>query len=186
MAANTNPAILNNPIYSGNAIWTYVNVMRGPVSGPQPRLAQGSGQTGDPGLPGNAPSLPGYLSDQQYFPNVFEYAPVNNEKFTHAIPKFIGIGQDGRDMVGTYVPHASHPGTRFFHQARSAENWQVMEYPPDFRNLLAYQQVMKYRTQSFVLSSRPLDSSNYFLGYQINPAVAAQIGGSSGGYLGSS
>jgi hypothetical protein len=69
---------------------------------------------------------------------------------------------------------------------RQAANWQVMEYPPDFRNLLAWQQARKYRIESYTLSPRPLDSANYFLGYQINPQVASQIGQTTMGYMGSS
>src|SRR5260221_9157151 len=61
-----------NPMF-GRPAWTYVQTMAGPVRGPQPRLAKGSGRTGDPSLPGNAASLPGYLSDNQYEPSTFAY-----------------------------------------------------------------------------------------------------------------
>jgi hypothetical protein len=174
-----------NPMF-GRPIWTYVNVMAGPVRGPQPRLAKGSQATGNPSLPGNAAMLPGYLSDNQYFPVTFAYDPVNKPAFTGTIPRTINTGTDGRSMVGTYKPHDFTPANRFNHHMRQAANWQVMEYPPDFRNLLQWQQVRKYRTQSFTLSPRPLDSSNYFLGYQINPQIAAQIGQGTMGYMGSS
>lgn len=173
-----------NPMF-GRPIWTYVQTMAGPVRGPQPRLARGTGHTGGTSLPGNASVLPGYLSDQQYHPVTFTYDSVNRPTFTRRIPRSIRIAQDGRDIVGTYNPHEFTPGQRFFHQDRQAANWQVMEFPPDFRNLLAWQQVQRYRVQSFTLSPRPLDSANYFLGYQVNPQIAQQIGQGTMGYMGS-
>src|SRR5947209_3644559 len=173
-----------NPMF-GRPVWTYVNTMVGPVRGPQPRLAQGTGHTGDTSLPGNAPQLPGYLSDNEYFPSTFSYDPIDSPTFLGHVPKTIGMGNNGRELIGTYQPHDFTPGTRFNHHMRQAANWQVMEYPPDFRNLLAWQQVRKYRTESFTLSPRPLDSSNYFLGYQMNPQIAAAIGQGTMGYMGS-
>jgi hypothetical protein len=174
-----------NPMF-GRPIWSYVNIMHGPVAGPQPRLAQGTGLTGDPSLPGNAPQLPGYLSDNEYKPVTFPYDPVNNPVFWMHVPRTINTGTDGRDFtIGGWKPHDFTPAQRFNHQMRQAANWQVMEYPPDFRNLLSWQQVRKYVVQSFTLSPRPLDSANYFLGYQINPQVAAQIGQGTLGYMGS-
>lgn len=183
--AQTAGAQSNNPMF-GRPLWTYVQTMAGPVRGPQPRLAQGSGHTGDTSLPGNAPQLPGYLADTEYFPSTFAYDPVYQPGFTAHIPRTIGMGTDGREIVGTYQAHDFTPGQRFNHHNRQAANWQVMEYPPDFRNLLSWQQVQKYRVQSFTLSPRPLDSSNYFLGYQINPQIAAAIGQGTLGYMGSS
>lgn len=181
----TGGAAAFNPMF-GRPIWSYVRTMAGPVRGPQPRLARGTGLTGDPSLPGNAPQLPGYLSDQEYEPSTFSYDPVDRQDFNLRVPKTISTGDDGRSMVGSYAPHDFTPAQRFFSQNRQAANWQVMEYPPDFRNLLSWQQVQKYRIQSFTLSPRPLDSSNYFLGYQINPQVAAQMGQGTLGYMGSS
>lgn len=179
-----NQAIAANPLF-GRPAWTYVNVMRGPVMGPQPRLARGTGRTGDPSLPGNAAMLPGYLAQNNYQPQGMGYAPDNRESFLSRIPRTIGTGDNGRAMVGTYEPHDSTVGQRFNHQMRQAPNWQVMEYPPDFRNLMIWQQVQKYRIQSRTLSPRPLSSANYFLGYQIDPQIAASIGQSTLGYMGS-
>jgi hypothetical protein len=173
-----------NPMF-GRPTWTYVNVVRGPARGPQPRLSVGTGHTGDASLPGNAPQLPGYLSDNRYEPSTFTYDPVNKPGFEMKIPRSINTGTNGRDVVGTYEPHDITIGQRWNHQMRQAANWQVMEYPPNFRNLLAWQQVRKYRVQSLTLSPRPLDSANYFLGYQINPAIAAAIGQGQMGYMGS-
>ena len=172
-----------NPLF-GRPAWTYVQTIAGPVRGPTPHLARGSGATGPNALPGNAAQLPGYLSDNEYRPSTFAYDPINSPSFLGHVPRTINTGTDGRDLVGTYQPHDSTPGTRFNHHMRQAANWQVMEYPPDFRNLLQWQQVQKYRVQSLTLSARPLDSANYFLGYQVNPQIAAAIGQGGIGYMG--
>lgn len=182
-AAAQNP-VGTNPLFR-RPTWTYVGVSEAPRRGPQPRLAKGTGATGDASLPGNAPQLPGYLSDNEYFPALFAYQPYNRQGFQLPIPRTIGTGEDGRELVGTYQPHDFTPGQRFFHQARQAANWQVMVYPPNLRNLLAWQQVQKYRINSLTMSARPLDSSQYFLGYQLNPQIGAQIGQNSLGYMGS-
>jgi hypothetical protein len=96
------------------------------------------------------------------------------------------VGVNGRDLVGTYQPHDFTPGQRDFNQWRQAANWQVQEYPPDNRQLLAWQQIQRYRVQSFTQQARPLSQNDYFLGYQVNPAIQAQIGQSTLGNLGSS
>jgi hypothetical protein len=174
------------PLYSRNAIWSYVNVVRGPSRGPQPRLAQGSGitATGTP-LPGNASALPGYLTDNEYLPTLNDYDTNYVPKFTYYPPKTIGTGNNGRDLVGTYQPHDFTPGQRVLEHMRQADYWQHTSYPPNVRNLLAWQQVQKYRVQSLTLQARPLASSNYFLGYQIDPNIAAQIGQTTLGSMGS-
>lgn len=170
----------------GRPSWTYVNVIAGPVRGPQPRLAQGSGQTGAHAAPGKQAALPSYMSDNEYVPSLDSYAPEDRQDFLYNVPRTINTGSNGRELVGTYEPHDFAPAQRFNHQMRSTANWQRMEYPPDFRQLLAWQQAMKYRTAVFTQAARPLDSSNYFLGYQIDPSVASQIGSSNLGSLGSS
>jgi len=180
-----NPAVKANPAFFGRPIWTYTNVIRGPNRGPTPHLAQGSGRTGASSLPGNAPSLPGYLSDNAYFPSLYGYDLQERDSFLQRIPRTISVGSDGRELVGTYKAHDFTPGQRELSQMRQATNWQQMTFPPDFRNLLAYQQVMKYRVNSITLMARPLDSSNYFLGYQVDPRIQAAIGGSNLGYMGS-
>lgn len=176
--------IQTNPMF-GRPTWTYTQVIPGPVRGPQPRLAQGSGQTGPSSLPGNASSLPGYLSDNNYEPTLFTYDSVDRQNFLQPIPKSIPTAQDGRDIVGTYQPHKFTPATRNFNHMRSAANWQVMEYPPNYRNLIAWQQVQRYRVNSFTAQARPLAQSDYFVGYQINPNIAANIGQSTLGTMGS-
>jgi hypothetical protein len=181
--AAQNP-ITTNPMF-GRPGWTYISIQQGPVRGPQPRLARGSGRTGDPSLPGNAAMLPGYLSDNEYLPTLFTYDPVDKPGRLLRPPKTINVGTDGRDEVGTYKPHDFTPGQRFLHHMRQAANWQVMEFPPNYRQLLQWQQVRKYQINSFTLQARPLAASDYFLGYQINPQVAAAIGQSTFGNLGS-
>jgi hypothetical protein len=173
-----------NPMF-GRPTWTYVDVIRGPVAGPQPRLARGTGRTGNPAAAGTAAQLPGYVSDNAYQPSPFTYQPPNNESFEKVIPRTISVGDNGRELVGTYQPHDFAPGQRFFHQLRSAHTWQVQAFGPDFRNTIAWQQVQKYRVKSSTISAQPLSSSNYFLGYQVQPEVQAMIGQSSLGYMGS-
>lgn len=184
----SNPAVQNpastNPLFR-RPIWTYVGVNDAPRRGPQPRLAQGTGQTGANALPGNAPQLPGYLADNEYFPSTYTYQPANRQGFQIPVPRTIGTGTNGRDLVGTYQPHDFTPAVRFFHQARQAPNWQVVSYPPNVRNLLQWQQVQRYRVNSLTMAARPLDSSQYFLGYQTNPQTAALIGQNGLGYMGS-
>lgn len=170
----------------GRPTWTYVSVMAGPVRGPQPRLARGSGLTGDNAAAGKAAALPAYMADNEYVPTLDGYSPQWRRDFLYKPPLSINVGSDGRELVGTYKPHDFTPAQRFLHHMRSAANWQRVEYPPDYRQLLAWKQVEKYRTAVYTQMARPLDSSNYFLGYQIDPQIASQIGSSNLGSLGSS
>ena len=174
----------SNPLF-GRPIWTYVNVVRGPARGPQPRLAQGSGQTGNAAQAGYNSVLPGYVSRPDYQPNLFDYQQKVRESFLNRIPDTINVGTNGRALVGTYEPHDVTIAHRFDHQMRRSEAWQEMSFPAGFRNLLQWQQAQKYRVQSVTQAARVLDSSNYFLGYQVTPQIAAQIGGSTLGYMGS-
>lgn len=180
------PQVQAVPLYSRNAIWSYVTQVRGPALGPQPRLAQGSGKTasGTP-LPGNASALPGYLTDNEYLPVLFDYDTSYKPNFAYYPPKSINTGNNGRDLVGTYNPHDFVPGQRQLQHMRVADYWQDTAYPPNVRNLLAWQQVQKYRVQSLTLQARPLSTANYFLGYQIDPNVQAAIGQSTLGVMGS-
>ncbi len=171
----------SDPLF-GRPGWTYVNVVRGPARGPQPKLARGSGQTG---APGTQSALPSYVSQPDYHPSEFDYQQTLRESFVNRIPRTIFTGDNGRELVGTYQPHDFTIGQRFNHQMRRSHAWQDMSFPPDFRAILQYQQVMKYRVNSITQSARVLDSSNYFLGYQVTPQVAAKIGGSTLGNMGS-
>lgn len=164
----------------GRPVWTYVTVNKGPQMGPQPKLAQGTGKTGGGGG-GTAGQLPGFVGENDYFPTQFAYQPQNQPSFRKAIPRTIGVGDDGISMQGTYRAHDFTPGTRMFNQYRQAATWQVQEFPPNFRLLLYRQQVQVYRLRSRIEQARVLDSSNYFLGYQVQPQVAANIGGSTMG-----
>lgn len=175
----------NNPSYFGRPGWSYVDVVRGPVRGPQPRLAKGTGRTGRPAASGTGPQLPAYLSDNDYRPSPFSYQPRVNESFLQIVPRTINTGNNGRELVGTYQPHDFIPGQRFNHQMRRAENWQVQEYGPGFRSTQAWQQVQLYRVMSNTRSAHVLASSQYFLGYQVQPEVSSQIGQNTLGYMGS-
>lgn len=177
--------LATNPIF-GRPRWTYTRVQAGPVRGPQPKLARGSGRTGDTALPGNASGLPGYLSDNEYFPTTYTYDPTNNPSFYGKYPRSINVGDDGLHALNpTYRAHDFTPADRFTNHMRRAANWQVMEYPPTYRNLLAWQQVQRYRVGSFTLSARPLEQNDYFLGYQVDPRIQQALGQSTLGYMGS-
>lgn len=183
---STNPQVFSNPMF-GRPIWSYVGIAPGGTTGPQPRLAQGSGRTGDPALPGNAARLPGYLSDQEYQPVEFTYAPGYEPRFMLQLARTIHQGDDGLHALNpTYRAHENVQADRWSAARRTAEMWQTMEFPPGPRNLMAYQQVQRYRIQSLTLQARPLAQSNYFLGYQVQPQVQANIGQSTLGYMGNS
>jgi hypothetical protein len=183
----------NNPIYIGsnaqtltsaNAgqryidIWSTLQVLRSPTRGPTPELAQGKPR-GVQALPGNAATLPGYLTQNTYQPNVFEYQPVYQRNKRVTIPRTISVGNNGRDMVGTYDPHDFTPAVRAFTQNRSAPSYQMYSFPPDFRNLLSFQYARTYALQNIIVQARPLPQSNYFLGYTVDPKVAQQLSGGS-------
>jgi hypothetical protein len=174
-----------NPSMFGRPVWSYVNVIRGPVAGPQPRLAQGTGRTGAHAATGSGAQLPGYVSDNSYQPSPFTYHPTSRENFEQLIARTIATGVNGREIVGTYNPYDIMIGQRFNHQMRRAENWQIMAYPPTYRNTLQWQQVQKYRVNSVTLSARPLAANGYFLGYQVQPEIQGQIGQNTLGYMGS-
>jgi hypothetical protein len=184
LANATTTQTIANPLF-GRPIWTYVQVAPGAARGPQPRLARGTGLTGDPSLPGNANRLPGFLSDQEYEPTDFTYAPPYEPTSQVQIPRTIKTGNNGRDVVGTYEPHDFTPGQRWSHHRRSVTMWQEMDFRPGPRNLLAWQQVQRFKIQTLTLSARPLSQDNYFLGYQVQPQTAASIGQSGLGYMGS-
>lgn len=182
---NRLPAGVSNPVglnpMFGRPQWSYVNLQKSPVAGPDPRLAVGTGHSAMGNvLPGNAAQLPGYLTDTEYFPDMFDYSPVHRESNKITIPKTIDRGSNGRELVNTYEPHDFIPAQRFFNQNRSTLNWQVMSFPPNNRNLLAYQQAQRYNLHNVVAQARPLPSNSYFLGYQLDPSIAAKIGGQTG------
>jgi hypothetical protein len=182
---NATSPLAANPLF-GRPTWTYVHVQRGPVRGPHPRLAVGSGNTtGKQAAPGSQSQLPGYLTDNEYEPQGFPYQPSAREDFLLRIPRSILTGENGRELVSTYEPHDCTPADRFFTQMRRPVNWQVQTYPADYRNLLAWQQVTRYTVQARTRSALPLTADNYFLGFQINPQVASSIGQTNLGYLGS-
>ncbi len=170
--ANANP-LLNN------AIWQYVTSSSAPVAGPQPRLSVGTGNTaGAKNSSGGSNLMGGFATEPDYNPSLPSYSPVDKHSFTTPIPRTIQQGDDGLHALNpTYRAHDFYPGTRFFHQSRQASNYQVMAFPPSFRQLLNYQQVRKYVVLSRTLQARVLTRDDYFFGYQVDPSVAASIGG---------
>jgi hypothetical protein len=175
----------SNPLYSRNA---YTTVYNSPVLGPMPQVTRNLG-TGHSALgatpPGQTPLLPGYVTQNEYQPSLDEYQPALNETFEAELPRTINVGTNGRELVGTYEPHDWVQADRFNHQLRSAPNWQIMSFPPGYRQLLQWQQVMRYQVQSQTIAPRPIRQSDYFLGYVTDPSVAAKLGGNTLGYMGS-
>lgn len=168
--AGSFPALLG---YPG---WRYVSVQTSPRLGPTPRLAQGSGQTGGPDNRSDGTQYGGYLSDSAYFPAPLDYSPETSGNFRAVIPPSVGLGVNGRELMGTYQPHDFTPARYEQHQRRSAENWQVMSYPANWRNLLGAQQAAKYNLYNQVALARPLAQNDYFLGYQMTLSDAASLG----------
>lgn len=163
---------------------------RGGVTWMPPRQL-GTGRTGALSKPGEANVLPGFMAERKdYQPTTMEYAPDLRVSWMNKIPATLATPgtMDGIALLGTYRAHdftAGRGDTRFIHQMRSAPNWQVMSFPPDFRKILQWQQVMRYQVMSQTRAARPLRQTDYFLGYVTQPSVAAQIGGNTLGYMGS-
>lgn len=151
----------------------------------------GTGRTGALSKPGEANVLPGFMAERKsYQPTTFEFAPNLRTSQVDRIPATLATPGtvDGIALLGTYRAHdftAGRGDLRFNHQMRSAPNWQVMSFPPDFRKLLQWQQVMRYQVMSQTRAARPLRQTDYFLGYVTQPSVAAQIDGNTLGYMGS-
>lgn len=177
-------AIQANPLFGRPPTYTRTDVVRAPIRGPQPRLAKGTGRTGQPSFPGTQATLGGYVSDNAYYPTTFTYDPIENPIRTKRIAATIPLPgtDDGLHALNpTYRAHDFSTGNRFNHQMRSAYNWQVMEFPPDFRNLLAFQLVRKYLLDTVTIQARPLAQSNYFLGYNVQLQDADKLGLMGGG-----
>lgn len=195
-------AIAANPLFGRPA---YTRVQPSGVLGPplagnyrggtryeRPRQ-MGTGRTArKPSSHGTQATLPAYVPAQtDYQPQGLDYQPNLRVNWLNRIPATIsgpyGV-VDGVAIVGTYRAHDFTAGIgdqRFNHQMRSAPNWQVMSFPPDYRILLQRQQVMRYQIQSQTRLARPLRQSDYFLGYVTQPGVAAQIDGNTLGVMGS-
>lgn len=177
--------VLANPVSPlfGRPGFTYVTAAPSARLGPNLKGSPGTGATGpqDARSRGFAPAA---YTPQQIVGGVpYDYAPVTASSYDlgepasqAAIPRNIGVATDGRELVGTYTPHDFTPADRFFKQGRSVANWQNMTFGPDYRYLLAHQQVAKYNLRSSIVPSRQLSPQNYFLGYQTSPATAALIG----------
>lgn len=175
-----------NPLF-GRPIWTYLSVNTAPVRGPQPRLARGTGRTGKTGYPGTGNQLPAYMADNEYTPTTFTYDPVENpirQKRLHPSLPVPGKDDGLHALNPPTLAHQVAIGNRFNHQMRSSWNWQTMEFPVNFRNLLSYQLARKYRVESLTIQARPLPASSYFLGYQVNPQNIDRYNQSTLGSLG--
>lgn len=170
-AAGSFPALLGKPG------WSYQAVNTSPKMGPVPRMAQGSGQTAAPDVRQDGTQYGGFLSNQEYQPAPFDYEPGQTDNFLARIDKRGVGGVDGLALVGTYRAHDFTVAEYEQHNRRSADNWQVMSYPPNWRKLLGAQQVAKYNLYNQVAMARPLQQNDYFLGYQMTLAQNAGVGG---------
>lgn len=159
---NTRP----NPALFGRPGFTYVQVVSTPQSGPLPRLAQGSGRTGKATDRSQGHIPGGYLAENDYQPDSYSYMPEQRDDFHKEVPKSVGEGNDGREIVGTYNPHDFQMAAYQQNQWRSSANWQNITNGPSWRNLLIWQQVRSYNLYTQIAQARPLSQNDYFVGYQ--------------------
>lgn len=183
----------NNPLVSqatvagglfGPSIYTYTAIARGPNIGPLPRLAQAGLNNTQTNVAGTNVNTPSYAIQEDYKPDTFEYGPSYNPSTFLRPPTSIGVGSNGRELVGTYEPHDNTLARYTYNQNRRATNWQQQSFPPHFRPLLQYQQVMQYQIQNMRQSATPIAQNNYFFGYQVTNTVQSQIGQNALGSLG--
>lgn len=184
--------LLTNPLFGRPGTTNYSPRVSSPQQGPLPKMSLGSGQTGQAADRSTAGFVaPGHLAVvEDYEPVGLDNEPQSVDTFTrpNVPPKTIGVGTNGRELVGTYDPHDFTPAQRFIQQWRSAKLWQSPIFGPSWRNLLVWQQVAKYNLYNQLAQSRPVSQSDYFAGYTTSDSVAATLQGSgmgaSGGTLG--
>src|SRR5882672_4983995 len=68
--------IATNPMF-GRPLWTYAQPVEAPRRGPVPRLANGTGSSGQQAQGGNNANLPGYVSEPNYHLTIQDYQPGN-------------------------------------------------------------------------------------------------------------
>lgn len=167
----------------GRPGFEYMPSTPAPRGGPTPKLSVGTGLTGRPDDRSRGPSgvlsLTGYSQDEPYVPaGGMEYSPPTDEQWMRRVPRGIGFGDDGLLALNpTYRAHEAGTADRQNNMYRSSGPWQDMTFGPSSRELLARQQAMRYNLYNQTTMARPLSPSDYFLGYQTPPMVAAQIGG---------
>lgn len=186
-AATPSANSTTNPLFGRPGI-DYTGRVSTSQAGPIPRMSVGSGRTGVASDRSTGFVPTGNAGQQDYQPQGLEYSPLAVDAFSrpNMPPRTVNLGNNGRELVGTYEPHDFTPVQRFFHNWRAASNWQSIAYGPNWRNLLIWQQVQKYNLFNAVAQSRPLSQTDYFLGY-VTPAgtnVSSPGMGASGGTLG--
>lgn len=173
-----------NPLFGRPGFHYSVSRPSGRV-GPTLKGAPGTGQTGI-SADRSRGFVPSAYASQQHMPmQQFDYSPPNDSVYDiglqvesrKVIPRSIGVGTDGSELVGTYRAHDFTPADRFFKQGRSAWNWQDQSFGPEYRWILPQQQPARYNLYNQIALARPLSPNQYFLGYQMQPAIAQQIGG---------
>lgn len=165
-----NPANVQriNPMF-GRPGYSYARAVQTPQGGPVPKLSFGSGQTGGVDNRSTGAQAGGYLAENDYKPQGLEYANAVNDNGEFVPPKSIGVGYNGRHLVGTYDPHDFVMAQYTQSQRRSSAMWQQIGYPPQWRQLLNWQVVRRYNLLNTIAASRPISQNDYFLGYQVNP-----------------
>lgn len=181
--------LITNPLFGRPGI-SYTPRVGNSQAGPLPKMSVGSGQTGQATNRSTAGFVaPGHLAViEDYEPVGLDNEPFQVDTFTrpNVPPKTIGVGTNGRELVGTYDPHDSTPAQRFIQQWRAASMWMSPVFGPSWRNLLIWQQVAKYNLYNAVAQSQPLSQADYFAGYVTPDTVGVQGSGMgvSGGTLG--
>lgn len=184
----------NSPLF-GNPGFAYTNTLPQWRLGPTPKLAPGTGLTNRTAGTRHRGFQPaGYASKQDMGETSglvqYDYTPMTDPTFDlghdalqrfAVLPRSINAAYDGVELVGTYRAHDNVQADHFFKQGRSSANWQDMSFGPSYRYLLPYQQAARYNLYNQVALARMLAPNNYFLGYQTQPATAAQLGGTGQG-----
>lgn len=177
-----------NPLFGRPGLSSvYQATVATPQAGPILRGSVGSGNTSSGESNRSTGFIPGgsLVTQTDYQPQGLENHPLGSDTFAlpNMPPKALNLGTNGRELVGTYNPHDVTPLQRFISMWRSAYNWQVTGYGPNWRNLLIAQQVQKYNLYSTLAQSRPVSQQDYFIGYTTNPDTVQAAGGY-GGSLG--
>jgi len=163
-----------------NAIWSYVSQETGLIATPAAKLSHGTGANGKP-TQGTGAQLGAFVSEPDYTASPNTYQPLGSDVFTRHLPTSIGQGDDGLHALNpTYRAHDFRGAEYTQGHYRQARNWQIMAFPPVFRELLQRQQAMRYKTFSNSYAPRVLSRQDYFLSYTPDPSVNAQIGGMNG------
>lgn len=179
------PAIQTGALF-GRPGYTYTATVVPPQSGPTPKQSYGSGLTGAPQSRQRQFAAGGFIEAvEDYQPMGFSQQPAGDDTNMRMLPVSIGVGTDGnKELNPTYNPHDFTPAERFLGALRAARTWLEPTFGPGWRSLLQQQLVKRYNLYNQIAMSRPLQNSDYFLGYQTTIDTAGSLG-IQGGPMGS-